>query len=370
MPLDRLYLLYSLRLSGEATPEEARELEDLLKAHPEERLRLEVVKGLWQSPAEEPDMTRSYNRHLQRLSEQLAPARQGEEPAGGPDPLPETATRPRRRALWLAAAATVLLAAGAAWWYQYRAPAAVSTPNAVSTRRGSKSHVELPDGTQVWLNGDSRLTYDAGTFGENRNVKLEGEAYFDVATDPSHPFVIHAHAIAIRVLGTAFDVRSYADEKRMQTSLFKGSVEVIVRDKHIVLKPNERLTVTNDRAADAKAADTNATDTKATGAKAADMGAPLLAVDNVRFDEKDSLALASAWTKGKLAFDHETLDDIARDIARWYDVTVTIPDERLRRTVFTATFDDESLEAVVHALSLAGGHFHYTIRKKEVLITP
>lgn len=365
MPLDRLYLLYSLRLSGEATPEEAQELEDLLKAHPEERLRLEVVRGLWTSPPEESDTTRSYNRHLQRLSEHEARLGgqdaflDGQQRATGEVPMfPGKTGSRRRRTAWLATAATVALALSAGWWYthQQKRPAA-PTPNAISTKRGSKSRVVLPDGTEVWLNGDSRLTYDAGTFGDNRNVLLDGEAYFDVATDAVHPFLIHTRAMDVRVLGTAFDVRSYADEQTTQTSLFRGSVEVIVRDKHILLKPNERITVANN-----PPAATNRPEKAAEGLQ--------LKVDNVRFDRNDSLALAAAWTKGKLAFDHEPLEDIAKDIARWYDVTVTVKDEDLKKAIFTATFDDESLDAVLHALSLAGGNFHYTIRKKEVVITP
>jgi len=363
MPLDRLYLLYSLRLSGEATPEETKELEDLLNAHPEERLRLEVVKGLWASPAEETDVTRSYNRHLQRLSERQA----------RPEAPVAFAPRRPRRILWLAAAASVALALAAGWWYERQSRPATPTPNAISTKRGSKSRVVLPDGTEVWLNGDSRLTYDAGTFGDNRNVRLDGEAYFDVASDPRHPFVIHTRAMDVRVLGTAFDVRSYADELTTQTSLFRGSVEVIVRDKHIVLKPNERITVANDRRAvtgdAARDAQQAARDAQLAAGDAPAAGVQLT-VDKVRFDRDDSVALAAAWTKNKLAFDHETLEDIAKDIARWYDVTVTIKDNRLRQTNFTATFDDESLEAVLHALSLAGGNFHYTIRKREVLINP
>jgi ferric-dicitrate binding protein FerR (iron transport regulator) len=362
MALDRLYLLFSLRLSGEATPEEEKELEDLLQEHPGERLSLEVMKGLWKGPVsgtEEAEVGRSYNRHLQRLSHQMAPGAPASEPASETALVaPLRPGRTRRILGWTAAAAAMVALAGAGvWWMRHQVPAATPSPNAISTKRGSKTRVELPDGTKVWLNGDSRLTYDAASFEHDRQVNLDGEGYFDVAKDATHPFLIHAHAVVIRVLGTVFDVRSYGDERTTRTSLFNGSVEVIVRDKHIILKPNERLTVPNERAAEAVVSENKTP-------------LPLLAVDKVRFDGRDSVGVEAEWTRGKLAFDHEPLEDIARDIARWYDVTVTIRDERLKTEPFTATFDDESLDAVLQALSLAGGHFHYVIKKKEVVIDP
>lgn len=370
MGLDRLYLLFSLRLSGEATPEEEKELEDLLQAYPGERLSLEVLKGLWKGPVsgeEEAGVSRSYNRHLQRLSHQMAAPAAGVE-VGAAQPgatmTPQRPARMRRIMGWTAAvAAMAALATVGIWWIRHQAPAAVPTPNAISTRRGSKSRIELPDGTKVWLNDDSRLTYDAASFGSDRKVNLEGEAYFDVARDVQHPFLIHAHAMDIRVLGTVFDVRSYSDERTTRTSLFNGSVEVIVRDKHIILKPNERLTVPNDRGAMSIGAPAGPAQERTTPL-------PLLAVDKVRFDGRDSVGVEAEWTRGKLAFDHEPLEDIARDIARWYDVKVTIRDEKLKQEPFTATFDDESLDAVLQALSLAGDHFHYVIKKKEVVIDP
>src|SRR4029078_631833 len=98
--------------------------------------------------------------------------------------------------------------------------------NTVSTKRGSKSKVQLPDGTQVWLNADSRIAYNEKFQGNLREVTLEGEAYFDVVRDEKRPFVIHTAAIDIKVLGTAFNVRSYANEKNTETSLIRGSIEV------------------------------------------------------------------------------------------------------------------------------------------------
>src|SRR5205085_10891901 len=85
--------------------------------------------------------------------------------------------------------------------------------NTVMTKPGSKSKLQLPDGTQVWLNSDSKITYGESFMGATREVQLSGEAYFDVVKDKEHPFIIHTQSIDLKVLGTAFNVRSYANEK-------------------------------------------------------------------------------------------------------------------------------------------------------------
>ena len=94
--------------------------------------------------------------------------------------------------------------------------------NTVSTRKGSKSNVQLPDGTMAWLNADSKLIYDENFRGDFREVSLEGEAYFDVVKDKTKPFIIHTKAIDIRVLGTAFNVRAYETEKEYGNFIVQG----------------------------------------------------------------------------------------------------------------------------------------------------
>ncbi|HEY4108673.1 FecR family protein [Puia sp.] len=375
---ERFWTLVSLQLAGEATPEEATEMAQLLRSHPDWGLRLQLYTNLYtaragkapaddahtaaQAAADAADSQQAFSRHLQRLSNHLAtPALQHEYPH--PYPQEQPPAHPHRRRIgkaWLAAAAAVLAVIALLWVLK---PANPSTEeyNTVTTRAGSRSKVQLPDGTTVWLNADSRLTYKVNS--HEREVQLTGEAYFDVAKDKAHPFRVRTPTIDILVLGTAFDVRSYTNDHNTEASLFQGSVEVTLRnnpDKKIILHPEEKITVQNNEAT-------------VSGIKtkpgSADADPPLLTLGKVHRQQKDSSIIETLWTKNQLYFDDRTLEEVGFQLERWFGVRVTITDESLKRRRFSADFKEESLTEVMEALQLTG-NLHYTIREKEVLITP
>lgn len=369
MQEERFWLLTSLRLSGEASPEEQAELNELLTQHPEMTLRLEIFTNIWrqQHPENPSKRQDAFNKHLQRLSTHLSdPVLRNEDPVTSqPTTGPTKARTGRLRRLRISAiTATAAACIGAAFLiirYAGGKSPAQTAFNTVSTRPGSKTKISLPDGTQVFLNADSRLTYNESFTGASREVQLTGEAYFDVAKDARHPFLIHTPSVDIRVLGTAFDVRSYSNERNTTTALFQGSVEVTLHnnpDKKIVLKPNERLIVQNDQPtiAGAPPAQHHPDD-------------PLMVLGKVHFQKKDSSITETLWTKNQLAFDGATLEEVAWQIERWYDVKVHITDERLKSLHFTAIFEDESLPQVMEALHITG-NFTYSIHKKDVIIAP
>jgi ferric-dicitrate binding protein FerR (iron transport regulator) len=391
MQEDQFWLLVSLKLSGEATEEERTALEALLQEHPEMGLRLETLYNLWkgQAPASFSRRGDALGRHLQRLSNHLSePALKYEssierrtltaETAGPDAPLPasEEPTRgyPVYRWLWPArgmtrkAWTTVCVAASLIAFLLFIYPVAPKkreqpvAQNTVSTKPGSKSKVQLPDGTQVWLNADSRITYDESFRGPDREVLLCGEAYFDVAKDKNHPFIIHASSIDVKVLGTSLNVRSYRNEKNTEAVLIHGSIEITLRnnpDKKIVLQPNEKLVVQNG---------TTPVITGATRADPKGERGPVMVLEKAHFQQQDSIATEVLWVKNKLAFDQETLEDVALKIERWYDVKVKIREESLKHTAYSGVFEDESLNQVMEALRLTG-NFRYSINKKEVIIT-
>lgn len=369
MQEERFWALAGLKLSGEASAEELAELEEFLKQYPDMALRLEVYSNIWrqQHPGLPVDKDTAYNKHLQRLSNHLsAPVLQYAIPE--PEP-PLTARRSavrRLRIVGISAAAAAVI--GMVLWLSLPERGAVRSSNlsdnTVSTRPGSRSKVQLPDGTQVWLNSDSRLTYHQNFPGESREVQLTGEAYFDVAKDSRHPFIIHTNVIEIKVLGTAFNVRSYGDERLTETALIQGSVEVTVLnnpDRKIILKPNEKIIVHNDQV------------TVVSGHAAAGAGAnpdePSITLGKVHFQKKDSGITEILWTKNQLAFDNASLEEVARQLERWYGVKVSINRQRLKTLRFNAVFGDESLSQVMEALGLAG-NFTYIIRNKDVIIGP
>lgn len=380
MTEERFWLLTSLELSGEISPEERVELEQFLADHPAWRLRFNQLQSTWrQRPASSGTRSLSFNKHLQRLSNHLSEdtlqyesadlQAQPEPPVAEEVSLPPAPVRRLyKRMFWVAGIAASLVLG---WFFAGplllgKDKSVSAAQNTISTKRGSKSKVQLPDGTQVWLNADSRITYNENFQGSLREVQLSGEAYFDVVRDEERPFVIHTNVIDIKVLGTAFNVRSYADEKNTETSLVRGSVEVTLRnhpEKKFTLKPNDKLIINNEQAG--PVAESVKKDPERTTSKQI-----VLTWGKINYPSKaDTVATEAMWTRNKLAFDKESLEEIALKIERWYDVKVVIADEAMKKTEFSIIIEDESLQQVMEALRVAG-KFHYSINKKEVTIRP
>jgi len=363
---ERLWLLVSLQLSGEATPEELEELNSLLQQHPEKHLQVEIVRNMWKKEATAHEMVRdnSYDRHLQRLSNHLSePVLQFEPAAAGEETIVSRPRRIMRRLLIGGSIAASLLIAfllykGDNQWE--RPVTEQAAGNTVSTTPGSKSHITLPDGTHVWINADSRITYDQHFTGKYREVHLTGEAYFDVAHDSARPFIIHTRSVDVRVLGTAFNVRSYPDEKTTETALIRGSVEVTLHnnpDKKIILKPNEKLVVNNSMLDDSVQQVSNGWDNE-----------PMLTLSKVRYARADSsTSVEVMWVKNKLAFENETFERMVHELERWYNVRFQINNEKVKWLRFYGVFENKSLDEVLQALSFSG-EFQYAINGREVTV--
>ena len=162
------------------------------------------------------------------------------------------------------------------------------------TSRGTDTHLVLADGTEVDLNAESALSYPDAFTGKDRKVYLEGEAYFDVTSDPEHPFIVETPEITTRVLGTEFNVSSYNDVKSAVT-VVTGSVEVsdLQSKEKVLVKPGETaLTLSGGK----------------------------LRVEPVNIDRVIS------WRAGYYYFEDETLEDIMRTLGRWYNVNVEFRD--------------------------------------------
>jgi transmembrane sensor len=364
MEEEKFWQLLSVKLTGEATEEELCALEQLLLDNPGLGLHAQVLVQMWESSnAALPANELFFNRHLQRMS--LQPDGIAAVPLAGPESTAEARPARKIKKIIFQLAGIAAVISGLVIWYNTGFMAQpgkkknVNAWNTVSTRRGSKSTVQLPDGTVAWLNAESRLSYNENFQGDIREVSLEGEAYFDVVKDKSRPFIIHTRTIDIRVLGTAFNVRAYPSEHNTETSLFRGSVEVTLHnnpEKKIVLRPNEKLMVNNGGNEPVSGRKDN---------KRRDIN---IQVGKVHFQARDSTAWETGWIKNKLVFDAETLEEVAGKIERWYDVKVILPeDQELRHTQFSGVFDNETLSEVMEALKITG-NFRYNINKNAVTI--
>lgn len=237
---------------------------------------------------------------------------------------PQNTPRPswRNHLKWVAAAVAAVICVAAAWWLMRPTTQAVPTGTVVITvERGQKSQITLADGTHVWLNSGTRLTYDAQYGSETRTVTLDGEAYFDVAKDSEHPFVVRCGELAIRALGTQFNVKGYHDDGMVTTTLSQGSVRVSEGRQSVTLKPYEVATYhpTSQELAKSRV---------------------------------DDLMLANYWRSDKLVFESEPLANICRTIERMYGVDVEITDTSLEQIRFTGTIRNNSLNNIFLLISM------------------
>ncbi len=370
MQEEKFWLLLSVKLSGEATPEELTEYDDIIKQHPELGWQAQLMSEMWQPNTESTDTDDFFNKHLQRLSNHpdihTQPPGEDIQPPDNPEQDQEK-QKPRR---WLLLLSGIAATVAIAFFFYYNNRSSIKTnlkqyaaSNTVTTRKGSKSNIQLPDGSIVWLNADSKLTYDENFRGDLREVHLQGEGYFEVVKDENRPFIIHTKTIDIRVLGTIFNVKAYDTEGSTETSLIKGSVEITLHkspEKKIVLKPNEKLRVNNENFIY-----NTATNTDKMHDATADMN---IVVGKIHFQKKDSMALDALWVKNKLVFDAESLQEVMRKIERWYNVKVDFEvDDAMRSTQYSAIFENENLLQVMEALKITGS-FSYSINKDVVTI--
>ncbi|HZZ76318.1 MAG TPA: FecR family protein, partial [Puia sp.] len=234
----------------------------------------------------------------------------------------------------------------------------------VITKNGSKSNLLLPDGTSVWLNAGSRLSYDSLYGSDLREVTLSGEGYFDVVKNPKKPFIIHTGKINIRVLGTVFNVKSYPEDKTIETSLIRGSIEVSFPSqpsKKIILKPNQKLII------DKILPKTNGSMNGSTADPV-----PPMSIQQLNRTGSDSTITETGWMDNRLFFDDMSFHDLLKNMQRKYGVSFIMTDTLLDTIHFTGSFQNETITQALDALRLTAeqstADFKYEIKGNQVFI--
>jgi len=361
--------LIAKKLAGEASPAELQELEALLRSNPELHYPVQTIADLWEhtSPDDKMQAEEAFNRHLDRIERQnidYSPTL-----TVVADEL-EPPSKLRRKVLVLGAIGVILIAAILLITRpdtESRAVAA-SRPAApdnrdISTSSGSRTSLTLSDGTRVWLNSGSHIHYGKDFGGESREVTLAGEAFFDVAPDASHPFVIHTPKLDVRVLGTSFNLKSYPTDKTTEATLIRGSIEISIRNRpsdKIILKPNEKLVVNND----------DSLLTRKTPKRKEVRPESLVVIGKPTYEHHSGAIIETSWVDNKLIFQDEEFGDLARQMERWYDVSIRFEDTRLQELRFTGSFDKETIRQALEALKLTDqqARFDYTIEGGQVII--
>lgn len=354
MDQDRIGILLAKLLAGEATPPEQKELESAFREDPsleETWNTLKVLKELPPAGLSAEEEQKMLERGLRRLDF----SRENEQPAA----FPTTRRLPAYR--WMVAAAIVfvlavagfLLYSGGSNKKTIPSTAPIAAKELVS-KYGSRSYIELPDGSGLWLNAGSKVQYAAAFADGKRELTLSGEAYFDVKHDPAHPFIIHTGRLDVRVLGTTFNIKAYPGDSLTETTLIKGKVEVdFAGDTHsaIILKPSEKLIVSTSTIQSAS---------PSTSPAAAEKAQPEPTVRPVVPDPTDGTIEETSWVENKLVFRKEPFAQLTLKLERWYNVKIQFDNEKYKMDELTGTFKDQHIDEVMHALQLTSD-FHYRI---------
>jgi len=200
--------------------------------------------------------------------------------------------------------------------------------NTLSTANGQTYRITLSDGSRVWLNAATTLQYAANLGSQGtRNVKLlAGEAYFEVTKDRKHPFIVETPAQKVEVLGTHFNINSYADEGKTVTTLAEGSVKVSTpgdKDRPVILKPGQQSFATDSR---------------------------------IIVQEAD-LQSALAWKDGKIYFKDASIQEVLHQVSRWYNIQVEYKGEPTKEVFNGGIKRSANLSSVLRILELSNVNF-------------
>jgi transmembrane sensor len=187
------------------------------------------------------------------------------------------------------------------------------------TAKGQRTFVTLEDGTKIWLNADSKLSYPKSFANANtREIQLEGEAYFDVAHNKQQPFIVHTSDIRIKVLGTSFNVKSYGKDRTIETTLIQGKVTIESANdsSQLTLLPNQQAVFEKESR-------------------------------RLFLEHREEIVDYTAWKEGRLVFLDQPLSDIINELERWFNVTIQVEDRESLDCHFSAKVNNKTLEEVL-----------------------
>ena len=208
--------------------------------------------------------------------------------------------------------------------------------NTISTPKGGQYQLELPDGSQVWLNATSSIHFPTSFTGTERRIEITGEAYFEIAKNPNMPFIVTVSNSEVQVLGTHFNINAYNDEDNVKTTLLEGSVRFVNDGSINILKPGQQAQLTKE----------------GTTKVVSDVN-----VDNV-----------VAWKNGMFDFENASIETVMRQLSRWYDVEIEYKGKtddlfiaEMRRNI--------KLSDALKALELTG-KVKFDIQDKKIIVMP
>lgn len=244
-----------------------------------------------------------------------------------------------------AAAFLIPIAAAALIFYFIGKPDTNQTAKMVEkvNEKGVRSELILPDGSKVWLNSDSKISYPEKFASDSRTVQLEGEAYFEVVKNTEQPFIVRTSKLDVEVLGTRFNVKSYKNDQNIETTLLSGKVSIkrlnpatgkVVKT---VLTPNQQAVFNIEK-------------------------------EKFSFSQVDAEKFTS-WTQGKLVMDEESFDELVKKLERWYNVEILLQADLERKYNYTLTVTTEKLDDVLNLVKKTTPSLTIVQKDNKITIT-
>lgn len=322
---DRLIIKY---LNNQCTPEEAAEVLAWLKDRGATNTGRALIKKVWRDFQIDPRQeSLDQERFLDKIHHEMNLRALSKHPS--------TAPVKRRLTYWLIRTAAVLFlpllslllftyASGNDPFVAFRE--VEPKWGEISTLAGGKAHFQLPDGTTVWLNFESRLRYPLAFLEEVREVELEGEAFFEVAEDADKPFRVKAGGLGVLATGTEFNVAAYPEDQIVEATLVSGAVTL------------EQMTSTGPKTLSNMAPGQHAVLRKDSNKL------PIRNVEPSKY---------IAWREDKIVFEDDPIDQVFNRLSRWYNVEFELKNPKLAEYTYKATLIDETLPQVLELMELA-----------------
>ncbi|MEJ7644884.1 MAG: FecR domain-containing protein [Chryseolinea sp.] len=330
MDKERFLLLLTRYFAEEATAEEEVEMRQMMTQYPELKQSHDVMLPYWKRETSEKSSDQSFENLMRKIQQD------------SPEEAPQPVKKSRKFGFgMLSIAASIVVVVG--FFYLATDSSILSRFSNAEKRnkKGERSMITLSDGSKVWLNADSKLSYPKEFEGQNREVSLDGEAFFDVAKDARHPFVIHLSQSDVRVLGTSFNIKAYHDDETVETSVVTGLVAFIAddADKSVrdttFLKPNQKAIFQKYKKTVEK-------------------------LESPASEDK-------AWTQGSLVFKATPFKQVAKVLSRAYGKEIIFENKDILNCRLTGTFNESSLNEVMELIA-GTQDFDYTITDKFLKI--
>lgn len=236
----------------------------------------------------------------------------------------------------------------------------------IYTPLGARSRIKLPDSSQIWLNAGTTITYSQDYGQQTRTLALNGEAYFKVAKDSLHPFIVNTQGIVVRALGTRFNVKAYPEEKTISATLEEGKIDVRIlsmagNNDRVLLKPKDKLIYHKETKESEKYIESAEDKVKPEGNRPAKLkGINILS--NVRTE------LYTSWKDQRWIIEKEPLSTLAPMLERRFNLKIIFENEQLKKYKFTGTIENETVDQILNALRLTSP-LDYQINKDTIRLT-